>query len=298
MYRRQVRRRRAVLLLLVAISLTLLSLFFREGSSGGPLHGVQRVVATIFSPFEEATGRALKPAKDLINWFDETFDARGENERLRGQVGELRDELTQRQIELAQRKELGKLAGLTGGGLVPPGQEAVTARVIGRSPTVWYSTVTIDKGSSAGLRVDDPVVTGDGLAGRVSAVTRGSSQVTLISDPDSSVAARVYAGGTTEILADAPTGVVEAAVGNPKDLQLNFVQRGPDISEGETVVTAGFSVGELSSLFPPGIPIGEITDSSLEEQQAYQRVHLRAYADLRDMEFVQALVDSRQGGGG
>ncbi|MSO40867.1 MAG: rod shape-determining protein MreC [Solirubrobacterales bacterium] len=298
MYRRQVRRRRAVLLLLVAVSLTLFSLFFREGSSGGPLHGVQSVVATIFSPFEEVTGRALKPARDMINWFDETFDARGENERLRGQVGELRDELAQRQTELAQRKELGKLDALTGGGVVPSGQEPVTARVIGRSPTVWYATVTIDKGSSAGLAVDDPIVTGDGLAGRVSAVTRGTSQVTLITDPDSSVAARVFPGGSTEIPADAPTGVVEAAVGDPKDLQLNFVQRGPDINEGDTVVTAGFSVGNLASLFPPGIPIGEITDSSLEEQQAYQRVHLRAYADLRDMEFVQALVDAGKGDGG
>ncbi len=298
MYRRQVRRRRAVLLLLVAISLTLLSLFFREGSSGGPLHDVQRVVATVFGPVQEVADRALKPARDAINWFDETFDARGENERLHRQVGELRDELARRQTELAQRKELGKLAGLTGGGLVPPGQVAVTARVIGRSPTVWYSTVTIDKGSSAGLRVDDPVVTGDGLAGRVSAVTRGTAEVTLITDPDSSVAARVYPEGSTAIPADAPTGVVEAAVGDPKDLELNFVQRGKDISEGEMVVTAGFSVGDLSSLFPPGIPIGEVTGSSLEEQQAYQRVHLRAFADLRDMEFVQALVDAGNAGGG
>jgi cell shape-determining protein MreC len=70
------------------------------------------------------------------------------------------------------------------------------------------------------------------------------------------------------------------------------VQRGEDIAEGQNVVTAGFAGGTLDSLFPPGIPVGRITDSSLEEQQAYQRVELRAYAELSDMQFVQVLVEA------
>jgi len=286
MYRRQVRRRRAVLLLLVAASLALLSVYFGEGS-GGTLHGIQRGVATVLGPLQEGADRALKPARDLINWFDETFEARGENERLQDEVAELREELAEAETTLRQGGELRKLGELTGRGLVPPGHEMVTARVIGRSPTVWYSTVTIDKGSSSGLTADDPVMTGDGLVGRVTAVTSGTAQVTLITDPTSAVAARVEPEGST--------GVVEPNVGDPSDLQLNYVRRGREIREGELVVTAGFDAGELSSLFPPGIPIGEITESSLEEQQAYQRVHLRPFADLRDMEFVQALVEA--GGG-
>jgi rod shape-determining protein MreC len=287
MYRKQVRRRRAVLLLLVAASLTLLSLYYREGS-GGPLHGFERGVSTILGPFQEGADRALKPAQDLVNWFHETFEARGDNEDLREEVAELRDQLAQVQTQSLQRRELAKLDRLTGGGLVPPGKEAVTARVIGRSPTVWYSTVTIDKGSSAGLAVDDPVIAADGLAGRISQVTRGTAQVTLITDANSSVTARVQPNGAT--------GVVEPNVGDPRDLQLNFVERGEEIHDGEMVVTAGFSAGELGSLFPPGIPIGEVTESSLEEQQAYQRVHLRGFADVRDMEFVQVLVDAGTGG--
>jgi rod shape-determining protein MreC len=288
MYRKQVRRRRAVLLLLVVVSLTLLSLYYREGS-GGPLHGVQRVVAAVLGPLEEGADRALKPVRDLVNWFDETFESRGENEKLQDEVTELRDQLAQAQSGAQQGQELGKLADLTGGGLVPDGQKAVTARVIGRSPTVWYSTVSIDKGSSAGIRVDDPVVAADGLAGRVTATTSGSAQVTLITDANSSVTGRVLPSGAT--------GVIEPDIGDPEDLQLNFVQRGKEIAEGQMVVTAGFSTGDLNSIFPPGIPVGEVTDSSLEEQQAYQRVHVRAFADLRDMDFVQVLVDAGKGGG-
>jgi rod shape-determining protein MreC len=285
MYRKQVRRRRAVLLLLVVASLTLLSLYLREGT-GGPMHRVQRGVATVLGPVQEGAERALKPARDFVNWFDETFEARGENERLRSELGKARDQLSQAQTSTKQAGELRKLNGLTGGGITPFGYEPVTARVIGRSPTVWYSTVIVDKGTSAGIRVDDPVVAADGLAGRVSATTKGTAEVTLITDPNSSVTGRVLPGGAT--------GVIEPNVGDPRDLQLNFVQRGEEILEDQMVVTAGFASDELDSLFPPGIPIGEVTDSSLEEQQAYQRVHVRAYADLRDMEFVQALVESRR----
>ena len=79
------------------------------------------------------------------------------------------------------------------------------------------------------------MVAPDGLAGRITATTRGTSQVTLITDPDSSVTARVLPEGST--------GVVEPEVGDPRDLQLNFVQRGEEIGENQIVVTAGFASG-------------------------------------------------------
>jgi cell shape-determining protein MreC len=57
------------------------------------------------------------------------------------------------------------------------------------------------------------------------------------------------------------------------------------------VVTAGFSTGALNSLFPPGIPIGEVSSATLQERAAYQRVHVHPFADLRNMEFVQVLTN-------
>jgi rod shape-determining protein MreC len=289
MYRKQVRRRRAVLLLLVAASLTLLSLYYRE-ANGGPLHGVQDAVSTIFSPFESGADRALKPVRDLVNWFHETFDARGENDRLRDQVADLRDQLARSQTTQQQAKELSALDQTLSGGIVPDGTDPVTARVVGRSPTVWYSSVTIDKGSGDGVHVNDPVVAALGLAGKVTQTTPNNAQVTLITDADSAVTARVNPSGAT--------GVVEPDVGDPNDLQLDFLERGAQIAEGQMVVTAGFSTGDLGSIFPPGIPIGKITRATVEEQQAYQRVHLEAFADLRDMSFVKVLTTPSGKGNG
>ena len=85
MYRKQVRRRRAVLALLIVGSFVLLTITYGSGSNG-----LQRGVSTIFSPVQGVADGALKPARDLVNWFDQTFDARGRNSRLHDELQEAR----------------------------------------------------------------------------------------------------------------------------------------------------------------------------------------------------------------
>ena len=80
MYDKTVRRRRAVLGLLVACSLILLTAYFGE-SAGGGLHAVQRGVLEVVSPIQEGASRALKPVRDLVGWVGDTLDAKGEVKR-------------------------------------------------------------------------------------------------------------------------------------------------------------------------------------------------------------------------
>jgi rod shape-determining protein MreC len=277
MYRKQVRRRRAVLVVLIVAALVLLSTQFSE-SQGGPLHSMQRAVASVFAPLEEGATRALKPARDLINWVDETFHARGQNGDLRSEVQQLRTELAKAQGAEGQNQQLRKLLGLDRQGTLA-GYTPVTARVIARSPTVWYSTVTIDKGSGSGVKINDPVVDGDGLVGRITEVTHSSAEVTLITDDRSAVSARVLPSG--------PEGVAEPEVGNPSSLLLDFIDKNQAVHQGQIVVSAGWSTGSISSAFPPGIPIGKVINATIGEQQTYQRIHLQPFADVRGLDFVQ-----------
>ncbi len=281
MYRKQVRRRRAVLALLIIGSFALLTVTYGQGSDG-----VQRVVSTIFSPLQEVADRGLKPARDLVNWFDATFDARGRNSRLEAELEKARGQAVAEQSALAQNAQLRKLVGLDRT-VVPSGYRPVTGQVIARSPTVWYSTVTIDVGSGDGVAVDDPVIDGDGLVGKVAAVTGGSAQVTLISDHSSAVSAKVVPQGVQ--------GVAKAEVGNPGELTLDFIDSSRHVHQGETVVTAGWRAQGLASLFPPNLPIGEVTQTSIVEQEASQQVHVRPYADLRDLETLQVLTGGSRG---
>lgn len=282
MYRKQVRRRRGALVALIVASLVLISVSFSEAESG-PVHTAQRAAAALLAPLGEGASRALKPARDLVNWVGETFDARGENERLRDELAELRSQLAELRAAEGVAKQLRGLDELTGEQAVAA-FEPVTARVIGRSPTVWWSTVIVDKGRSSGVAVDDPVVNADGLIGRVTNVTRGSAQVTLITDHRSAVSARV--------LPDGPSGIVEPEVGDPSELLLQFIDSDQDIDPGQILVTAGWSSRGVSSAFPFGIEIGRVLEAEPGEWEAHQRVRVHPFADLRDLDLVQVLTSN------
>jgi rod shape-determining protein MreC len=283
MYKKSVRRRRAVLAVLVAFSIALLTAYFGESASGG-LHAIQRGFMEGLAPLQEGASRALKPARDLGGWIGDVFDAKSENKRLRRQVEDLRNRLAA--AETAQRdvSELRKLVGLNQSSRFPQGYERVASRVIARSPTVWYSTITIDKGSDARVREDQPVITGDGLIGKVSTVSPDAAQVTLITDHTSGVSA--------QIVPDGASGLIKPKVGDPTDLLLDFVEKDHPIVKGATVITAGWRSSRLESLFPRGIPIGKVTRVDSSERELYQRVHLRPFADLRRLDLVEVLVPS------
>jgi rod shape-determining protein MreC len=283
-YDKTVRRRRAVLGLLVACSLILLTAYFGE-SAGGGLHSVQRGFLEVVSPIQEGASRALKPVRDLFGWFGDTLHAKDERDKLQKELQATRREAianagAAREVD-GMRKLLQLDKELTLGQMGP-----VTGRVIGRSPTIWYANIEIDKGSSDGVRVDQPVITGDGLVGRISATSSGAAVVTLITDHTSGVSATVNESGVA--------GVVQPAVGNPNDLLLQYIRRGDRIEAGQTIVTAGSRSSRLGSLFPSGIPIGKVTKVDAQELDVYQRVHVRPFAALRGLDFVQVLT--RPGG--
>jgi rod shape-determining protein MreC len=279
--KRVIRRRRAALAVFVGLSVVLVTAYFGE-SSGGVLHALQRGAQEALAPIETGTSRALKPVRDLFGWFGDTLDAKDENEKLRDEVQDLRRELAEAQTAQRDVKQLRGLVGLRREDGFPQGTEPLTARVIARSPTVWYSSIKIDKGSSDGVRVDQPVIAAGGLAGKVTRVTGGTAEVTLLTDAESAVSAQV--------MPDGANGIVKPEVGNPDDLLLDFVQKGRRVTEGTTVVTSGFTSDRVRSIFPRGIPIGRVTEVDLDEIELYQRVHIKPFADLRRLDFVQVLT--------
>ena len=286
MYDKTVRRRRAVLGLLVACSLILLTAYFGETGSGA-LHGVQRGTSEVLNPIQEGASRALKPIRDLFGWFGDTVAAKGQVEELRRERDRLRSEVLANEIRKADYDRLSSMVQLDGAlGLEDKGLK--TGRVIFQSPTVWYATVRVDKGSDDGVRVGHPVINEEALIGRVTEVFGGAAQVTLITDTTMKVPAR--AGPRGEF------GIVEpSSAGNPNDLIMRFTNPGARISTGDRVVTRGTEPDDRNeSLYPVGLPIGHVTRIDNEGTDT-QEIHLRPFADMRSLDFVQILTDPRGG---
>jgi rod shape-determining protein MreC len=283
-YDKTVRRRRAVLGLLVACSLILLTAYFGE-SAGGGLHAVQRGVVEVVSPIEDGASRALKPVRDLVGWVGDTIDAKGEVKQLRAERNDLRARAA---AGAAAERENAQLRGLLSldraRGLSDDGP--VAARVIGQDPNIWWSQVLINKGTGDGVRTNHPVVGPEGLVGIVSDATPSSAVVRLLTDHRTAVGARIAESGVG--------GVITVEAGRPNDLVLEFTTRNDEVTPGQTVITAGTEsrTDRVTSLYPPRIPIGRVirVDDPATDNQL---VHVRPFANMRRLDFVQVLTRIR-----
>jgi rod shape-determining protein MreC len=284
-YDKSVRRRRAVLILLVVCSLILLTAYFGESQSS-PLHSVQRGFLQVVSPIQDGASRALKPVRDLFGWFGDTLDAKKERDELRKELEASREEAIANEAAAREAVQLRKLVGLDQE-IGTDQMDPVAARVITRSPTLWYSTVSINKGTSSGVRIDQPVINGDGLVGTITSATSNAAIVTLITDHTSGVSAVINESGVA--------GVVQPAVGKPDDLLMEYIRRGDRIEKGQTVVTAGSRSQRYESLFPPGIPIGTVSKVDDEELDVNQSVHVKPFAQLRRLDVLQVLTRPQGG---
>jgi rod shape-determining protein MreC len=272
-----VQRRRAVLVLLVVLSLLLLTAYFGE-SSNGRLHGVQRDFLTVVSPIQDGANKALKPVRDLFSWFGNTLHAKSQLAQSLKQTNKLRRELVNDQAEKRSYRQLLALTHLDQLGVND--YHPVTATVVGKTANLWYSTVNIDEGESVGIKVNDPVINEEGLVGKVAAVVSDGAEIDLISNPSMGVSARI---GTSTA-----TGLVQPKVGDPNDLLLGYLPANAQANAGEYVVTSGTVAGGGESLYPAGLMIGQVT--SVNEESAYKSVNVHPTANLHDLDIVQVLT--------
>ena len=172
-----------------------------------------------------------------------------QRDALLSQTERLRHQLVNNEAEKRGYKELLALFHLDQLGVSD--YRPVTADVIVKTPNIWYQTVSIDAGSSSGIQVNDPVINGEGLVGKVQTVASDGAIVELITNPSMGVSARV---GTSNA-----TGVVQPKVGEPASLILQYLPAGAQANQGEYVVTSGTVAPPDYSLYPAGLIIGQVT---------------------------------------
>jgi rod shape-determining protein MreC len=279
-YDKQVRRRRLTLAGFVIASLLLLTVYFGE-STGGGLHSVQRGALSVLGPVQEGAHRALKPVRDLFGWVGDTFHAKKENKQLTKENQDLTKQVADLQNDASQIDELKKLLQInTTGGM--DDYEPVKTLVTSRSPSLFFSNVVIEKGKSAGVKLDDPVINGDGLVGWVTSVTRGQAVVTLLTDTTFGTGVKVLGSGQET--------AIRANPNRPGELELTFVDNAAKIHRGDSVVTAGSTSARHQSFYPAGIPIGVVSKIEAGEGNLDSHIEVKPTVDLGTLEWVEVLT--------
>ncbi len=277
-------RRRAVVGLLVAASLMLLTASYREGSTGvvGSMHnGVVEVTA----PFATVAHRVTRPFVDGWHWTTGLVNARN-------QTDEVKTLQTQVGLDASKIRELtARLA--TANGLAHwvehnTQYKTVSGTVFAGSSGGPTKTVLIGIGSDNGVAVNDTVVApagdGGGLVGRVKEVTGSTALVQVLLDPLTGVTAAVQGE-------QGAFGNIIPASGTPGELSLVQVPASAQVKQGDTVVTAGVS-GRLPSFYPAGIPIGRVNGLNLTDQSGattYASIQVTPFVDFGNLNSVIVL---------
>jgi rod shape-determining protein MreC len=271
--------RRAVVVVLVLLALTLITIAFRSPTSGA-LHGIQGAGSTALRPFQIAATRVAQPFRDAYDYVDGLANARAENKRLKRQDAVFRKELIERSAKLAKYDSAVSLLHLEQRSTFPTGYNVVNTEVDGFPGGPYTHSLEIAKGSSSGVRIDSPVVNGDGLVGIVSNVYSDSAVVSLINDPNRVAAARDL---KTQV-----RGTVHTGPGGT--LILDQVQKQFNVNVGDVLVTDGTHNARYPDLYPYGIPIGRVSHVGAEDTAAYLQVQVQHNGNLGSLDNVGELV--------
>ncbi|MEY2451350.1 MAG: rod shape-determining protein MreC [Acidimicrobiaceae bacterium] len=264
-------RSRFTLALLILTSLTVLTLDFRGSSA---IHSVRNAASTVFSPVRDAAGTVFSPFTNAWNGVFHYGDIKKENERLRAELDQAQGQLDQNAEARRAYDELVKVQGIT----EFTGLPAVTAQVIAGPLTNFEHTVEINKGSSSGIKVGMPIVTGAGLAGRVVEVQSGRSVVKLLTDPDIVVGVRLLSSNETAIL---------HGLGDGKPLTIDAGIEPQIVVPPDELITTS---GEDRAVFPSGIPIGRVAKVELSADRLIQVLTVTPLADLSRLTFLKVLL--------
>ncbi|MDQ3823252.1 MAG: rod shape-determining protein MreC [Actinomycetota bacterium] len=266
------------------LSLALITVSFRQ-SVDGPVAGAQNVGATAVYPFVVAADRVAAPFRDLYGWATGVLHAKSENARLREEVDALRQRYLEAESALQENVKLRQLLHYQDIAGYPADFRQVNARVIARPSSLFEQTILIAAGSRNGIDYHDPVVTEDGLVGEVTRVMDRASRVTLLTDPDSAVAAHVLSSGAS--------GLIRRGPGDGRSLVLDQVTKEQVVNIDDIVLTAGTLGGRLRSIFPRGIQIGVVTSVGQTDTDLYKQVQVDPYVDFSDLHSVAVLVSTR-----
>lgn len=276
-------KRRLVVGVLVVLALALITFSFRATG----LTPVQDVGATALRPFQVAAERVARPFRDAGGWLSGLVHAKSENARLRREVDQLRNQVIQNQQAVQDNAWFRKTLRYVDSPRFPQDYLAVPTRVISPPRSTYNQTIVVAAGRDSGVRKDYPVITADGLVGKVSAVGANVAKVTLLTDESSAVAA-------TDLNVPGATGLVKHGQGGLDTLVLDGVQKSLNVTVGDPVITQGSPAdAQLRSIYPRGIKIGVITSVGQTDTDLYKQIQVQPFVDFSSLSSVIVLVPKR-----
>lgn len=258
------------LIVLCIVSILILTMYIREGEAG-PIHSVRSGVEVVMTPLRYAGSTVARPfnaigniASNLTASKESLSDLKKENQRLTAKVAELAEsQKTAKRLEkMLKLKSTYNL-------------KSTAAKIIGTSGDGYTSTVTIDKGSADGMKLNMPVASSDGVIGQIIEVSRSTSKVRLLTDENSGISAMVQDTRAQGMLHGQADGT----------LKLDYVTTDSDVKVGDIIITSG-----IGGVYPKGLPLGTVSVVEKSANSVYYTITVRAQATMENNEEVLVIT--------
>ena len=258
---------------LLLLNFALMTFDARDGAT--KQRKIRSIAQTVVDPVQRGASAVGNWFGSFFGEFGELRRASAENQQLRQQVQQMQTELRDTREKAAEASRLEKLLALSSNSTY----KTVAARVIARDPSMWFDNITIDKGRWAGVEVNMPVVTPEGIVGRVISTSPLNSQVMLITNEKSG------AGGVVGQLAESYSLGSIKGLGDSGLLEMRYVSGLEKIQPGNLVTTTG-----QDGIYPPGYNVGEVVEVKASSATQAQVIHVRPTAGLDRLKEVAVLL--------
>ncbi len=264
-------RYRRALFLSSALLLSFVLMTLQVRSQSALVALTKQVLLTSVSPLLRIVAVSKTASVTLWNEYLDLRRVRRDNQLLKEETRQLRAQVAELRETTVENSRLSYLLGMRN----RVGTEAVAARVIGKDATNWFRTLLIDKGANEGIQRHMPVVTTEGVVGRVVDVTALAARVQLITDPESAVGILIQRSRVVGVAVGSQGGTV----------QIKYLPLMADVVVGDRAITSG-----MGGMFPKGIPLGRVLRSSRPTNGAlFQETEVQPVADFSRLEEVMVL---------
>ncbi|MDR9500539.1 MAG: rod shape-determining protein MreC [Desulfurivibrionaceae bacterium] len=226
----------------------------------------------------DVVGKGQYVVTRMVNGISHVWDSyialthvRHENQVLRDELDRAINTNQEYREAMAENMRLHKLLQVKES-IKPP---TLTAQIIGRDPSLWFRTLTIDRGTSDGLEKGMPVVTVEGVVGQILETSRTISKVLLAHDPNSAVNALIQKNRVQ--------GIVKGE-GRPA-YNMHYILKNADVEEGDLIVTSG-----MGGSFPKGIPVGTVATVTKSKRGMFQKVTVAPAVNFSQLEYLIVIL--------
>ncbi len=248
--------------LLTAILILIISMAGRKEFTAPHKFGLE-----IIGPFQTAISKVSNFADGFWNKYVSLLHVRDENEQLRQELQQYKTANIEYREAVATNVRLKKLLELKES-LPPP---TLTAEIVGKDPSLWFRTLTINRGSSDGVHKGMPVVTVEGVVGQVLTSSPNYSKVLLATDPNSAIDVITQKTRVQGIV----KGLGRDAFG------LHYVLKSAEVEKDDYVLTSG-----LGGVFPKGLMVGKVSEIKKSRRGMFQNIEVEPAVDFSQLEFL------------